>query len=306
MASESASPLARQAHEFVTQWRKTGVKLVHPVTHEFKGSAGTVQVAANVLQNAAGLNWITVVAVPRSDFMENVTHSLYQNFFIGLIAVVLTLLIGFVILQWVLRDIRKLTQAAKSIGGGEPLQPLNIDRRDEIGQLAQSFKEMERDLRTDKLTNVLNRESLIAQIEFRLRSITDVIPLRFALLFIDLDGFKSINDQYGHEAGDRVLIESASRLKHALRTDDNVARFGGDEFVVFLHAIEPQADVDAVTEKIRAALERPLLVRADVMAQVGASIGSARYPADGQDIETLLRVADARMFEAKKLRKEER
>ena len=303
MATESAAPLAREAFEKVMQWQKAGSRLAQPVTHEYNSADGKVQVAATVLQNAAGLNWITIVALPRSDFMARVTRSVYQNFAIGLIAVLLTLLLGVVILRWVLRDIRKLTQAAKSIGGGEPFQPLGIDRRDEIGQLAQSFQEMERDLRTDKLTDVLNRESLIAQVEFRLRNVTDVIPLRFGLLFIDLDGFKLINDRYGHAAGDRVLIEVAARLKTTLRTDDKVARFGGDEFVVFLHAIESDADMHSVCEKIRTVVELPIAVRDDANAQVGASIGSALYPSDGRDIETLLRVADGRMFMEKKAHK---
>lgn len=304
MATESASPLAREAYAKVLQWQKAGTRLTQPVTHEYDSADGKVQVAAMVLQNGAGLNWMAIVALPRSDFMASVTHSVYQNFAIGLVAVILTLLLGVVILRWVLRDIRKLTQAAKSIGDGEPFQPLDIDRRDEIGQLAQSFQEMERDLRTDKLTDVLNRESLIAQVEFRLRNVADMIPLRFALLFIDLDGFKLINDRYGHEAGDRVLIAVAARLKATLRADDKVARFGGDEFVVFLHAIESDADMHSVCEKIRTVVELPIAVRDDANAQVGASIGSALYPSDGRDIETLLRAADGRMFAEKKIHKQ--
>lgn len=305
-ADSSTSPLVRQAYRIVTQWLRSGVRLDHSVTREFDSDMGKVQVAATVLRDDAGLNWLTVVAVPRSDFTASVTNSLYQNLVIGVIAVAVTLLLGFVTLRWVLRDIRKLTLAAQRIGHGEPFRPLDINRRDEIGQLAQSFSEMERDLHTDKLTSVLNRESLIAQLEFRLRTLSPAAPLQFALLFIDLDGFKLINDQYGHEAGDRVLIEIAARLKHALRTHDNIARFGGDEFVIYLHEIESALDVDKVCQKIRVVLEQEITLRDGVIVTVGASIGAARYPADGMDTETLLRVADTRMFDEKKDRKEGR
>ncbi|MFX5743151.1 GGDEF domain-containing protein, partial [Acinetobacter baumannii] len=87
------------------------------------------------------------------------------------------------------------------------------------------------------LTNVLNRDSLIAQIDFRRRNSSQAVPLHFALLFIDLDRFKAVNDEYGHDEGDKVLIAIAERLQHSLRHDDSVARFGGDEFVVYLHGV---------------------------------------------------------------------
>jgi diguanylate cyclase len=303
MANQSASSLLRQAYAHVLQWQREGETLEHPVSREFDGGAGVVQVAASMLRDPAGLEWITVVAVPRSDFIGNVNDILYQSLAIGLLAVFLVLILGFSLLQWVLRDIRKLTLAARSIGMGGPLEPLNIQRRDEIGQLAKSFQEMERNLRTDKLTGVLNRESLIAHIEFRKRNSTSELPLRFALLFIDLDGFKQINDEHGHEAGDRVLVETAKRLKETLRADDEVARFGGDEFVVYLHGIDSDKDIDAVCDKIYQAIEGPIELRDGTLDRLGASIGLASYPADGGEIDTILRVADTRMFEFKRARK---
>jgi diguanylate cyclase len=130
-----------------------------------------------------------------------------------------------------------------------------------------------------------------------------VLPLKSALLFIDLDGFKQINDFYGHEAGDRVLIETAQRLKSALRGDDAVARFGGDEFMVYLHGLDTERNIEAVCDQIRHVVETPVTVCDGVQQRVGASIGLACYPQDGQDIETLMRVADIRMLELKRSRK---
>jgi diguanylate cyclase (GGDEF)-like protein len=244
---------------------------------------------------------VAVGAVGRSDFLGSVTGGVYQTLLLGFIAVCMTFVLGFAILRWVLRDIRKLTLAAKSIGNGEPFPSLNIDRRDEIGQLAQSFQEMERNLRTDRLTNVLNRDSFIAQIDFRRRQASEAAPLHFALLFLDLDKFKAINDQHGHDEGDKVLMSAASQLQHALRKDDSVARFGGDEFVIYLHGVSDQEIAKSISEKIRNSLNQPIEGRDGKRYQINASIGVALFPQDGLDIETLLRVADERMFEQKRM-----
>ncbi len=302
-ADASSSPLVREAYSAVSRQLQSGTRAA-PMLHQFDdNSLGKAQAVSTVLQDSAGLDWVVVVAAPRSDFRGTVTASIYQSLVIGLIAVIVALILGFVILRRALVDIRKLTSAARSIGSGAPFGSLDIDRRDEIGQLAQSFQEMEHNLRTDRLTHVLNRDSLIAQIDFRCRNASDANPLRFALLFIDLDSFKLINDHYGHDKGDLVLMEVAGRLQAAIRKDDSVARFGGDEFVVYLHGVDQEAVVESICAKIRASLEQPILVREGVTDHIGASIGAARYPMDGQDSETLFRVADTRMFSVKKARK---
>jgi diguanylate cyclase (GGDEF)-like protein len=305
MAEQSASPLLRQAYANVMHWQQSGASFERPMSREFDGDEGKIQVGATLLRDPAGLEWTTIVAVPRSDFIGNVASVLFESLAIGLVAVFMVLVLGFSLLQWVLRDIRKLTRAAQSIGQGEPLEPLNIQRGDEIGQLAKSFQEMERNLRTDKLTGVLNRESLIAQIEFRRRNGTGKEPLRFTLLFVDLDRFKQVNDEHGHDAGDKVLIEITRRLKAALRGYDDVARFGGDEFVVYLHGIDNQRAIDAVCEKLRMVVELPIDTGGGLTVEVGASIGVAKFPSDGSDIDTLMKVADMRMFNAKKAGKAE-
>jgi diguanylate cyclase (GGDEF)-like protein len=303
MADQSESALLRQAYAHFKRWQAQGQSFEEPVSSQFEGDCGTVQVAVKLLRDPAGLEWITVVAVPRSDFIGNVTSVLYQSLAIGLVAVLMVLVLGYALLQWVLRDIRKLTRAAQTIGLGAPLAPLDIQRGDEIGLLAKSFQEMERNLRTDKLTGVLNRESLLAQIDFRQRNMSGEGGLKFALLFLDLDRFKQINDQHGHGAGDRVLVETAQRLKSVLRASDEVARFGGDEFVIYLHGIDAQEDIDTVCEKISIAVEAPIEIRNGVTDHVSASMGLARYPADGMDIDTIVRVADMRMLELKKARR---
>ncbi|MFC6520242.1 GGDEF domain-containing protein [Undibacterium arcticum] len=160
---------------------------------------------------------------------------------------------------------------------------------------------MEHNLRIDKLTAVFNRESLLAQIRF-LKRRANQDPLekpQFALLFIDLDEFKSINDRYGHDAGDQFLITVAARLKTAVRTTDVVARYGGDEFVILLKDAGAFSDVTAAEEKIRSIVEAPMALQQHIV-NVGVSIGWAMFPQDGRDADTLMKVADSRMFDSKK------
>lgn len=270
-----------------------------------EGMQGKIVISADMQHDKAGLNWIVTAAVPSNDYYGSFTGSVYQTLLFGLVAVAITFLLGFFILRRVLRDLRTLTLAATRIGNGEPFAPLDISRNDEIGQLACSFQEMERNLHTDRLTSVLNRESLIAQIEFRIRSASASNPLCFALMFIDLDKFKTINDQYGHDEGDKVLIEAAAQLRGAMRRDDAVSRFGGDEFMIYLHGVSNAAVAAAIAEKLRLCLRKPIAGRNDAVYQIDASIGFAIYPDDGLDVETLLRVSDHRMFDKKRAKKQD-
>lgn len=121
----------------------------------------------------------------------------------------------------------------------------------------------------------------------------------FALLLLDLDHFKEINDQYGHEVGDAVLVESARRMTGEIRACDTVARHGGDEFVVLLANTLDSNDALAVAEKLRHAIAQPL-ESADRRISITPSVGVAMYPADGKTLDDLRRAADEAMYEAKK------
>jgi len=122
---------------------------------------------------------------------------------------------------------------------------------------------------------------------------------RLAVLFLDLDGFKQINDHLGHAAGDLVLQQVARRLESVLRASDSVSRHGGDEFVVLLNEVATPADVRQIAEKILAALAQPGMV-ADPTLRLSGSVGVALCPDDAADADALICLADAAMYQAKR------
>jgi len=119
-----------------------------------------------------------------------------------------------------------------------------------------------------------------------------------ALLFLDRDGFKNVNDRLGHAAGDKLLQQVAGRLTACLRAGDTACRYGGDEFVIMLPEVDGHESAATVAEKIRIRLAAPYAVDGGTIA-VTASIGTAVYPVDGQDYGTLMQQSDIGMYRAK-------
>lgn len=119
-----------------------------------------------------------------------------------------------------------------------------------------------------------------------------------AILYLDMDNFKRVNDTYGHSIGDELLIMVASRLAHSIRDPDTVCRISGDEFVVLLQQFEHQEDVAKVGRRILDALSQPFNLNGLSIA-ISCSIGASFYPQDGLNLETLLQCADAAMYTSK-------
>jgi len=220
---------------------------------------------------------------------------------------------GWLVARGLVRPIHQLAARAIEIEGGHFPAQINSRRRDELGELMRAFGRMSEAVRRhhqdirklayhDSLTGLPNRlmfRELLDEAIGKQRG----SGLGLALLFVDLDDFKRINDTLGHDAGDDVLIEFAGRLKRTLNAPNNViqpvfARLGGDEFVALVSANNARADGEAAAIAVLEALKRPFVV-GDRMLLVGASIGITVFPEDAQTSKLLLKHGDLAMYQAK-------
>lgn len=155
----------------------------------------------------------------------------------------------------------------------------------------------------DPLTGLANRVRLNERLEQAMANATRQ-KQQVALCFLDLDGFKAINDQLGHETGDEVLLAVAARLSRSVRTIDTVARLGGDEFVVLLTQINPSDQITSILDRAMMELENPIPLKDGRVTQVRASAGVAFFPEQAQTAAALIDAADQAMYAVKRARKE--
>ena len=260
-----------------------------------------------------GLTQPLTTVLERVDTLAGVTLRIVLA--LGFVCIVLAALLA----RAVTRPINSMTRAVERFADGELATGLPLDRRDEIGVLARCFhrmckqiqqqiaelncrrEEMESLARHDPLTGLANRRLLVEHAEHAFASARRDNE-RLAVLFIDLDRFKPINDNLGHAVGDLLLKAVAERIRGVIRESDTPARIGGDEFVVLLEMIQDDIDAQTVAEKIRVALNQPFEIvehGEEHRIAVSACIGIAFYPEDGTDMIELSRHADEAMYRAK-------
>ena len=170
--------------------------------------------------------------------------------------------------------------------------------KDDITERKQLRDQLEQMAQFDMLTGLPNRRMVLDRLA-QMVALSSRGNQRFALLFVDLDGFKRINDTHGHEAGDRVLKTVAARLSACIRISDIAGRMGGDEFIVILSVLTRYEDAGQVAEKVLEALRRPISLPSGAQDQIGSSIGISVFPEDAQDGDGLLATADDAMYEVK-------
>jgi diguanylate cyclase (GGDEF)-like protein/PAS domain S-box-containing protein len=181
-------------------------------------------------------------------------------------------------------------------GGGSPTHYVGV--MTDISQLKRSEERLERLAHYDPLTQLPNRLLLLSRLEHVLER-AERYRRRAAVLFIDLDNFKVINDSLGHPTGDALLSALARRLRGRLRDEDTLGRLGGDEFLVVLEDLERVEDVATVAEVLIRLLEQSFVLPAGEEVHISASIGISFYPDDGVTVTELIKNADIAMYQAK-------
>jgi len=209
-----------------------------------------------------------------------------------------------------------MVRAAKRFSTDRAIVELPVRRNDEVGLLARSFRDMQtqinvhlselyenqRDVdhlaRHDPLTGLANRLMLYDRLEHAIAA-SQRTGRKIALIYIDLDRFKEINDTRGHAMGDKVLKAVANRLKKMVREVDTVGRLGGDEFVVLFDSIDDPRQIPPIAQKIIDGFRLPLEIDSEEY-RIGVSLGVSVYPQDGDNATQLLEQADLAMYRAKK------
>lgn len=263
---------------------------------------------------------LVAAVIPEQDLLD-ATRGLAVIVFV--VTVGTTLFVsGLVLLamrKMLLNPLGKLRRAAAQIGSGNMDVDIRLDRRDELGHLAGVLEEMGRSLLRrdeqirqlayhDSLTSLPNRRLFGEYVRQALASATRS-RRHAAVLFVDLDGFKSVNDTLGHRAGDALLVQLAGRLQNVVRPADTlghgesdadraVSRRGGDEFTVLLPDLDDIPDAARVAHRIIEVTSEPFILQGHVM-HVGASVGIAVFPEDGRTVEQLVQNADVAMYHAK-------
>jgi diguanylate cyclase (GGDEF)-like protein len=192
--------------------------------------------------------------------------------------------------NWRDSEIRALGFLGDLIGGA-------FQRRRNEQKLLDSSHRLEEIALYDPLTRLPNRRLLAERMDAAVVQAREQ-GLLLGVCYLDLDGFKPINDTHGHKMGDRVLVTVASRLRGCVREDDTVARLGGDEFVLLMNRMESLSDCATLLERVLASLAQPILIDGHSLAVTG-SAGVTLFPQDAGDADTLLRHADHAMYQAK-------
>lgn len=294
-----ASGLNRLHDRAMTGWRGAGITI---------NAFGVEELAA--FHSVPSADWFVVARMPTAEAFQSVAvarQALLQKG--GGVALIVIALFA-IFLIFLFHPLRQASQQIRRMAEGHlPLASLPVVRHDEVGEMVDGFnylvsKVRENEARMtqlahqDALTGLPNRLSFLQRAEQAVALVRRQKG-RLALFFIDLDGFKPVNDGRGHAAGDQVLRQVARRLAEGFREADLVARFGGDEFVVLLSEVGDQEATGRLADKLVARLAAPYRLEEEDVS-IGASIGVAFMPEDAEDIRTLIAQADAAMYDAKR------
>jgi diguanylate cyclase (GGDEF)-like protein len=259
-----------------------------------------------VFSRSAVSNWTVAIGIPRRDLTGALWRLLWW-----LVLGLAVLFLGSLALAWTIggriaRSIRDLSVPALALGSGEAvtMPPLHLKEADEVGQAlvkaSRMLKEAQHRGHHDALTGLANR-ALFDEIVDHQLAVCARTGTPLAVLYVDLDGFKAVNDTHGHATGDALLRAVAARLKGGIRSSDLAARLGGDEFAIVLVDTNMEAAA-TIAGKLADGVSMPYPI-GPLTVEISASIGVAAYPDSGKSSEALLHSADMTMYKTKSDRK---
>jgi len=288
-------------------------ELQNPVGNP-RGTEMMIRFDALTLEAHHDLEYITVLGLGELSSQHDFVHQLQMraNVAIVMLLLVVTLgvLIGALLLQrWIVAPLDVLREGAEQLGEGNLHHRIPVHACDEIGRVAETFNGMAESLQHDRdmlhslaihdqLTGLLNLR------EFRTRLELEIDRARrhgrhIGVLMIDIDFFKTVNDRFGHPAGDVVIKGIAERIRSTVRPNDVSARYGGEEFIIVLAETDADGAVtmaERLCERVRAV---PFTVTSSIEAAVTISVGAAVFPADAATAEGLIEAADRALYAAK-------
>ncbi|ETT63188.1 diguanylate cyclase [Paenibacillus sp. FSL R7-277] len=264
--------------------------------------------------NYPGLGWTVIIRQP-ADIAFASVHQLERFILIsGLLTAAAFALIGWLLAGWISRPLRDITRTADLLSSGADVEIPASSRFKDVAILSASLRGLVNNLTKtetklsymsdmalhDKLTGLPNRAALD---EFLAHAVSKAKQKRTTLsfLYMDLDGFKKVNDSFGHAVGDALLQEVAFRLMDCTRDNEIVARLGGDEFVIILNtsAGKPMKEAEVVASRIISKINQPILIKGEEL-RVGCSVGAAVWTPDGGDTTLTLRLADEALYISKR------
>lgn len=277
----------------------------------------TTFVAVALNQPQPARRWMLGLSQPRAAILAS-SQQLGQiliRFVLGFS--VAALVVALLLARAMTRPLKQMVVAAGKFAAQRQMGQLPVARRDELGELGRSFAAMQQQISAylqelesqrrqlqhqvlhDPLTGLANRRLFFEQLEPALARARRH-QRGLALLFIDLDGFKQINDNHGHSAGDQVLMQVALQLQAAVRESDLVARLAGDEFVILIEGVDSADSAQRVVAQIRQRLAEPMALGNGRSVRLAASVGISLYPDHGHNANELVHRADQAMYQAKK------
>ncbi|CAN5423857.1 hypothetical protein BH11PSE11_BH11PSE11_01740 [soil metagenome] len=247
-------------------------------------------------------NWTTVIGMPMAEITAGLRRTLTFLIFATIAALGIGLMLARVVGGRIAQSISALTAPARALGFGDivSIEPLHFKEANELRQAfidaGTTLQKAQYEAHHDVLTGLANRVLFQIVVERQL-SLSRRNKTELAILYIDLDGFKSVNDTFGHAIGDMLLREVAIRIKDAIRESDMATRLGGDEFAIVLIQVNSQY-AKSFAEKLIDIISASYQL-GEVQATISASIGIASYPESASDTDTLLQLADYAMYSAK-------